>query len=54
MIYRYHWANNAKRETMKGRACIILHHLSRGSVHIRFLDNGQEEITARRALRRNP
>ncbi len=53
MTYIYAWGNNAKRATMKGRECVILHTLSRGSVHIRFLDNGQEEITSRRALRKH-
>ena len=50
MMYLYAWGNNGKRKQMKGRTCEILHRLSKGSVHIRF-DNGQEEITSRRALR---
>ena len=49
--YRYAWGNNEKRKAMKGRECVLLHTLSRGSAHIRFTDNGQEEITSRRALR---
>jgi len=50
-IYLYAWGNNAKRKQMKGRRCEVLHRLSKGSVHIRF-ENGQEEITSSRALRR--
>jgi len=50
--YIYAWGNNSKRETMKGRECEILHHLTKGSVYVKFTDNGQTEITSRRALRR--
>lgn len=51
-LYLYAWGNNAKRATMKGRKCHILHPLSKGSAYIRFIDTGQEEITSRRALRK--
>jgi len=51
MEYRYAWGNNEKRKTLKGRACEILHRLSRNSAHVRF-ENGQEEIVSRNALRR--
>ncbi len=51
-VYVYAWGNTSKCATMKGRRCVLLHSLSMGSAHIRFLDNGQEEITSRRALRR--
>ena len=52
VTYTYEWANNSKRATMKGRPCRILHTLSRGSVYIEFTDDGQKEVTSRRALRR--
>ena len=51
-IYRYTWGNNAKRATLKGRRCILLATGALGSVKVQFLDNGQEEIVSRRALRR--
>lgn len=47
----YNWGNNPKRETMKGRPCLIL---ARGtamrSVLIEFAD-GQKEIVSHRSLR---
>lgn len=52
-LYRYTWGNNPKRARMKGRTCRLLACMSLGSVYIEFTDNGQREVTSRRALRRN-
>jgi hypothetical protein len=51
-LYVYAWGNNPKRATMKGRACRLLSTMALGSVYIQFIDNGQREVTSRRALRR--
>lgn len=48
---RYVWGNNAKRATMKGRACRVIARGRMNSVLIQFLDTGQREIVSRRALR---
>jgi hypothetical protein len=48
--YIYRRGNNPKRAAMKGRECVIERTGARLSVMIRFLDNGQREITSRRAL----
>jgi len=50
--YRYAWGNNPKRAKMKGRICTLLASGKMGSVAIEFIDNGQKEITSRRALRK--
>jgi len=52
--YTYAWGNNSKRATMKDRLCILLGVMALGSVYIEFTDNGQREVTSRRALRRTP
>jgi hypothetical protein len=51
-LYRYAWGNNAKRATLKGRTLRLLGTLAMGSVYVEFTDNGQREVTSRRALRR--
>jgi len=51
-LYKYAWGNNPKRLEMKGRECILIASGKMGSVQIGFIDNGQREITSRRALRR--
>jgi hypothetical protein len=51
-LYIYAWGNNSKRATMKGRTCRLLASGAKGSVLIEFTDNGQREITSRRALRK--
>ena len=51
-FYVYAWGNNPKRARMKGRTCTILGSMALGSCYIRFTDNGQREVTSRRALRR--
>lgn len=52
MTHRFAWGNNAKRATLKGRRCRILAVARRmNSVLIEFED-GQQEVTSRRALRR--
>lgn len=51
-LYRYSWGNNAKRARMKGRVCHLLATGSMNSALIEFVDNGQREVTSRRALRR--
>jgi len=50
--YKYAWGNNSKRAEMKGRECILIASGKKGSVMIKFTDNGQREIVSRRALRR--
>ena len=47
---KYRWGNNEKRATMKGRECIILSRGEKGSIRIKFLDNGQKEIVSWRAV----
>jgi hypothetical protein len=51
-LYLYSWGNNLKRATMKGRRCVLLGAMALGSAYIQFIDNGQREVTSRRALRR--
>ena len=51
-IYLYAWGNNPKRAMMKGRRCVLLGTMALGSAWIEFIDNGQREVTSRRALRR--
>lgn len=51
-VYTYHFANNEKRLTMKGRACIVLARGTLNSALIEFLDNGEREVVSRNALRR--
>jgi len=53
-LYTYAWGNNPKRAGMKGRTCRLLARLALGSVYIEFTDDGQREVTSRRALRRKP
>lgn len=48
----YVWGNNAKRATMKGRACRVLARGRMNSVLIEFTDTGQQEIVSRYAVRR--
>lgn len=50
--YVYYWGNNPKRASMKGRRCRLLGCAAMNTVFIEFLDNGQREVTDRRALRR--
>ena len=51
-LYKYAWGNNPKRVKMKGRKCKLLASGKMSSVLIEFIDNGQREITSKRALRR--
>ena len=51
MTHTYAWGNNAKRATLKGRACRILARGKKASVLIEFAD-GQREVVSYRALRR--
>ena len=50
--YRFVWGNNPKRATLKGRRCVIEATGAKGTVQVRFLDNGQVEFVSRRALRK--
>ena len=50
-LYKYAWGNNPKRAKMKGRLCILLASGKMNSIQIEFIDNGQREITSKRALR---
>lgn len=51
MIHVFAWGNNPKRETLKGRPCVVLAEGRMNSVLVEFLDDGQKEIVSRRALR---
>jgi len=50
--YAYAWGNNSKRATLKGRTCRVLARLKKNSIVIEFLDNGQQEVTSRYAIRK--
>jgi hypothetical protein len=50
-LYRYTWGNNAKRAELKGRRCRMLASGRMGSCLVEFVDNGQREVVARRALK---
>jgi hypothetical protein len=47
----YVWGNNAKRATMKGRACRVIARGRMNSCLIEFSDNGQREIVSRYSVR---
>lgn len=52
-LYKYNWANNEKRKTMKGRICRLLGaYGDKNSCIIEFTDNRQKEIVSRRALKK--
>jgi hypothetical protein len=51
-LYRYTWKNNEKRAMLYGRDCIIEAHGKKNSVLIKFVDNGQQEIVSRHALKK--
>jgi hypothetical protein len=51
-LYRYAWGNNPVRARMKGRICRLLGSGKRNTVLIEFLDDGEQQITSRRALRK--
>lgn len=53
-LYRYAWKNNEKRARLYGRKCIIEAHGKKNSVLIRFVDDGQQEIVSRNALKKVP
>ena len=52
MVYRYCWKNNEKRATLYNRQCRVLARGALNSCKVKFLDNGQQEIVSRNALRR--
>jgi hypothetical protein len=51
-LYRYVWKNNDKRAGLYGRECIIEASGKKNSVLIRFIDDGQQEIVSRNALKK--
>lgn len=51
-LYRYAWKNNEKRAGLYGRECLIEAYGKKNSVLIRFVDNGQQEIVSRNALKK--
>jgi hypothetical protein len=51
-LYRFVWGNNDKRETLKGRTCVVLARGTLNSALIRFIDNSQLEVVSRNALRK--
>ncbi|MHC4501555.1 MAG: tudor domain-containing protein [Planctomycetota bacterium] len=52
-LYKYRWGNNAKRAKMKGRICRVLARGRMNSCRIQFVDNGEESIVSRNALRKS-
>jgi DNA-binding winged helix-turn-helix (wHTH) protein len=51
-LYRYGWKNNEKRAGLYDRECIIEASGKKNSVLIRFIDDGQQEIVSRNALKK--
>jgi hypothetical protein len=51
-VYRYTWKNNEKRARLYDRECIIEASGKKNSVLIRFIDDGQQEIVSRNALKK--
>jgi len=51
MKYYYAWKNNAKRESLYKRECIVLARGKMNSILIQF-DNEQKEIVSRNSLRK--
>ena len=52
MIYKYSWGNNPKRQTLKGRKCIVLCLGKKRSIAIKFVDNDQIECVSSRSIRK--
>lgn len=50
--YKYNWANNEKRKTLKGRVCILIARGKMNSCCIEFIDNRQREIVSRNSLKK--
>lgn len=50
--YKYNWANNEKRKTLKGRICIVISRSRMNSCCVEFIDNRQREIVSRNSLRK--
>ena len=50
--YKYIWGNNEKRQTLKGRECVVLARGAKGSILIEFTDNNQKEIVSRYSIRK--
>ncbi|KKL88147.1 hypothetical protein LCGC14_1927640 [marine sediment metagenome] len=50
--YVYRWGTNAKQSAMKGRICRVTARGKLNSCAVVFLDDGQQEIISRNALRK--
>ncbi len=50
-LYEYTWGNNEKRQTLKGKICIVKARLALNSCVVEF-ENGQQEVVSRNALRK--
>jgi len=50
MVYRYVWANNERRASLKNRFCRILARGKMNTVLVEFIDNGEKITTSGRAL----
>ena len=50
--YTYAWGNNPKRIRMKGRVCRVICRGKMNSALIEFLDDKQQEVISRNALRK--
>jgi hypothetical protein len=51
-LYRYAWGNNPVRAKLKDRICRALAFGKRNTVLVEFTDNGERQVTSRRALRK--
>lgn len=52
-IYHYAWKNNAVREKLYGRKCIVLCRGKKNSILIQFLDDGEKHVVSRNAVRKD-
>jgi hypothetical protein len=50
--YYYAWKNNEKRATLHKRELVVLARGAMNSALVKFIDNGQQEIISRNALRK--
>jgi hypothetical protein len=48
-VLTYRWGNNPRRAQLKGRPCVIVCKGAKGSVLLRFVDNGELVVSSWRA-----
>jgi len=51
-LYVYRWGTNEKQRDMKGRVCRVQRRMKLNNCMIEFIDNHQQEIVSRWALRK--